>query len=119
MNGDNSVVTIGKLRAITAQARAVDAVEVWVYLPNTRGPVKCYIAGWSLKPPIADAEDTAPANRHDNILYLQVRPTPEPDPPAPDAVPAGIPTAPVEKPPDRGTAGYKKERVPNQEDLQT
>lgn len=93
MNGENEVTTVGKLRAITSQARAVDAVEVWVYLPGHRGPVKCYVGGWSLKPPIHNEDETPPASKLDNILNLYVRPIPEPDrPDEPESNPQPVET---------------------------
>lgn len=106
---DGTVRTAGKLRAVTAHARAVDAVKVFVYLPGQRGPVECLIAAWSLKPLSADAPNT---------LNLFARPAPEPDEPQPpDGGPGDVPTPTDEEPPDRGVAGRITEKVPNKEDL--
>lgn len=102
---DNEVTTAGKLRAITAQCRAVDAVEAYVYLPNTRGPVKVFIAGWLLR---------APSSGADNVLTLQLRPVPEPEPPLPEPLPVE-PPLPFPELPDCGAAGKKTDRVPNAE----
>lgn len=121
MKRDSELQSVGALRAATAQARAVDKVEVWVYLPNTRGPVRCYIAGWSLCPPTGKNDFTTgdeKALRFDNVFNLQVRPVDEPAEPAPPVLDESEPAAvPVVDTTDRGTAGARgKERVPNQED---
>ena len=45
------VDTAGKLRALTATAKAIDPVEVLIYLPGAREPIKGVIGGYILVNP--------------------------------------------------------------------
>lgn len=70
------VRTVGALRGITAQAKSVDPVEVYVYLPGTREPVRGYIAGHMLRNPTGDPKST------ERVLTIQVLAEHEPEPAA-------------------------------------
>lgn len=66
----NLIDTAGKLRHCTTKARAIDPVEVVVYIPGVREPVTGYIAGHIVKNPTDDPADPS------RVLILQVMASP-------------------------------------------